>query len=139
MTKQEALKKYKKKRNAYRISSYLLMVLTLLFYIIYAIVTKGQPTDPSIQANQILAEQLITKLIAISILGGCLFIACVFISNKLRTTVWMANAILGTLLLGKWALIITFGLWLLDEYFLKAKAEKYKGRVETVKVMVEVE
>lgn len=51
----------------------------------------------------------------------------------------MANTILGTLFLGKWALVITFVLWLIDEYFLKSKAEKYKGRVETVKVMLDVE
>lgn len=139
MTKQEAVKTYKKKRNAYRIASYLLMFLTLLFYIIYAAVTKTPSSDPAIQANQILAEQLIKKLIAIGIIGAGLFIACVFISNKLRTTVWMVNTIIGTLLLGKWALIITFALWLVDEYFLKYKAEKYKSRVETVKVMLDVE
>lgn len=138
MTKREAYKKYKKKRNAYRISSYALMLLTLIFFIIYAAVTRETSNDSSLQVNQILTEHFIGILTGLGILAISLICVCIFISNKFRTTVWMANAILGTFLLGKWALIITFGLWLLDEYILKAKAEKYKGRLETVKVMLEV-
>lgn len=58
-----------------------------------------------------------------------LFVA-LFISNKLRTTVWMISVILCTLVYGKVAMIIIFSLWLVEEYIFFNLAAKYKRKWE---------
>ena len=126
-------KQYKKKRNGYHIASILLMSLTLLFYIIYGyVVMFAGPAESSI------IKDIIWMLIPYGITAFGLLIICIFISNKLRTTVWMASVIIGTLLFGRYCLLITFALWIVDEYFLFAKYNKYKLRKEMAEVRDEV-
>lgn len=126
-------KEYKSKRNKYWIASVLLMACTLLFYIIYGYVTCfNAPKGDSV------VREIIWKLIPYGLTAIGLLMACIFISNKLRTTVWMASVIIGTMLFGRWALIITFILWAFDEYFLFYKYNKYKLRKEMAEVRDEV-
>ena len=118
-------KQYKSKRNKYHIASMLLMSLTLLFYIIYGYAKCFTgPKESSIIAD------IMWQLVPYGITAIGLLLICIFISNKLRTTVWMASVIIGTLIFGRICLIITFALWIFDEYFLFAKYNKYKLRTE---------
>lgn len=127
-------KQYKKKRNKFHIASLLLMTLTLLFYIIYGyVVMFSGPKESSV------IKDIVWMLIPYGITAIILLAICIFISNKLRTTVWMASVIIGTLLFGRYCLLITFGLWIIDEYILFAKYNKYKLRTEMAIVRDEKE
>ena len=106
-------KEYRKRKRVYFVTSIMLMTYVLLFYIIYGYVTTltGAKDDG-------IVKQIMIKLIPYGVTAIALLLACILISNKLRTTVWMANAILGTIIFGRYGLIITFFFWLIDEYFL---------------------
>ena len=118
-------KQYKSKRNKYHIASILLMSLTLLFYIVYGYIKCfSGPQESSF------ISEFIQLIIPYSIVAFALMIICIFISNKLRTTVWMGSVIIGTLIFGRYAMAVTFVLWIVDEYFLFGKYNKYKLRTE---------
>ena len=119
------VKEYKTKRNKFHIASMLLMTLTLLFYIIYGYVKCFTgPKDSSIIA------EIMWKLVPYGLTAIGLLLICIFISNKLRTTVWMTSVIIGTIIFGRYAMVITFVLWIIDEYILFARYNKYKLRTE---------
>lgn len=124
---------YRKRKNKYIIASMVLMAGTLLFYIVYGYVKglTGAKDDS-------LIKELMLKLIPYGLTAVGLLIACIFISNKLRTTVWMASTIIGTLIFGRYALIATFVLWAFDEYVLFRLYNKYKLRQEMAIVRDEV-
>ena len=119
------VKEYKTKRNKFHIASMLLMTLTLLFYIVYGYVKCFTgPKDSSIIA------EIMWKLVPYGLTAIGLLLICIFISNKLRTTVWMTSVIIGTIIFGRYAMVITFVLWIIDEYILFARYNKYKLRTE---------
>lgn len=53
-------------------------------------------------------------------------IATIFISNKLRTTVYMLCVIVSTIIYGEAALYTLFAIWFVDEYVFKALSSHYK-------------
>lgn len=126
-------KDYKKKKRIFFAASMMIMTYVLLFYIIYGYVTTltGAKDDG-------IVKQIMMRLIPYGVTAVALLLCCILISNKLRTTVWMANAILGTILFSRYGLLATFVFWIIDEYVLFRLYNKYKLRAEMAAVRDEV-
>lgn len=53
----------------------------------------------------------------------------IFISNKLRTTIYMLSVIISTLIYKESAMYIIFGIWFIDEYIFRALSKHYKEKL----------
>lgn len=72
-------------------------------------------------------------LIGIGITILIALIISIFISNKLRTTLYMLSVIVAALIYGNVAMIIEFAIWSIDEYVFKSLAAYYKNAYITNK------
>ena len=126
MTSQE----YKAKKTKYFWISFLVMLFTLGFYVAVGFTKGDHATDDSDKD----IKEVITKVISLSLTAVLLLLAMVVISNKLRTTVWMVTCVIGTLVMGRYALIATFFIWAIDEYWFYRLYNKYKLDQEIAKV-----
>lgn len=87
---------------------------------------KDETSDPAI--GIILSDSLKGTIVGLGITIIIAILLAFFISNKLRTTVYMVAVMICTILYGEVAMFIIFAIWFLDEYIFKALAVKYKNQ-----------
>lgn len=64
-------------------------------------------------------------LVSLGIVVVVALFLCLFISNKLRTTLYMLSVMIATFVFGKVGMIVLFSIWFLDEYVFHTLAKFY--------------
>lgn len=117
----------KKKFITYKLISIAIWMSVAIFTLVTGLVKASGASLPGSEYIE-LTDSFKSTVVGFGItMVICLFVA-LFISNKLRTSVWMISVILCTLVYGKAAMIIIFSLWFVDEYVFSNLANKYKEK-----------
>lgn len=110
--------KYKKLFNF--LQFFCMFIVTVVYIVAAASGNTAPTTDLQSQIGVIAYSMAITIIVLVCLL--CL------VGHKVRTTIWMANVILGAYLFGTNGMYLTFGIWLFDEYVLYNLYTHYKTK-----------
>lgn len=125
--------KLKKLKGVFFWTSTLLYLGLCAFYILFCLL-GGQSSEAQVIAEASKSQQLVESIK--TIFGSLLItyiigiILTIFLKDKVRNTVWMANVILSVVVFGSTGMFITLGLWALDEFIFYALYKHYKQRYE---------
>lgn len=129
-TKKNRTKVCKNRKILFSLLSAIIWVGVAVFSIVIAFSKfKGSGGESALKNYVEIKDSLIGLGITL-IIGLCLSI---FMSNKLRTTIYMVSVIIASLAYGSVAMYIEFGLWFIDEYIFKSLADYYKAAYRTNK------
>jgi len=110
---------YKRKKNVCFFLSLLSWMGTLGFLIITALCRSSGETNG-------FTKSLLDLFIPLTITYIMALVLLIFIREKMRNTVWVADIVLSTLYYGKIAMWITIGLYAVDEFILIPLWKNYK-------------
>lgn len=119
----------KKKYLTYKVISIALWMSVAIFTLVTGLVKASGADLPGSEYVE-LTDSFKSTIVGFGITMVIALFIALFISNKLRTTVWMLSVIICTLVYGKVAMIIIFLSWFADEYIFFALAKKYKNKWE---------
>lgn len=125
-------KQLKKKAIIYQVISIAIWVSVAIFAIISSFL-KAKGLLTKVATGVELKGEVKSALVGLGITMLIAVVVAMFISNKLRTTIYMLSVIASTICYGQVAMYIIFALWLVDEYVLVYLAKKYKTRYDTNK------
>ena len=116
MPKSEVTKKYQKKYwTTFAISS-ILWLGTCLFLILYGFIVAWKG-DASSESNAVVdAIRATYSALLISIIAAIAIF--IFIKEKIRNTIWMANLVISVVLFGSTGMWVVLSLWALDEFLI---------------------
>lgn len=110
---------YKRKKNVCFFLSLLSWMGTLGFLIITALCRSSGETNG-------FTKSLLDLFIPLTITYIMALVLLIFIREKMRNTVWVADIVLSTLYYGKIAMWITIGLYAVDEFIFIPLWKNYK-------------
>lgn len=125
MATSERTKLCKKRYIIFSTISFILWIGAAIFCVCSAF-TKAFGTATDEAGMPILSDQFKALLLSIGTTLIIALILTIFMSNKIRTTIWMGAVILGTICYGQVAMYIMFSLWFIDEYVFHLLAKHYK-------------
>lgn len=127
----------KKLRNTFGIISYLIWLGCAIFAIVsvFCFISKSGNKELAEEAGKIIDEkgaELFSEdfkklLVGIAVTGVILIIISIFMSNKMRLTVWLMSMIVSTLVYGRVGMFVIAGIWLIDEYLFYGLFHYYKN------------
>lgn len=127
MPKSEVTKKYQKKYwTTFAISS-ILWLGTCLFLILYGFIVAWKG-DGSSESNAVVdAIRATYSALLISIIAGIAIF--IFIKEKIRNTIWMANLVISVVLFGSTGMWVVLSLWALDEFLIVPLKNHYREKI----------
>ena len=127
MPKSEVTKKYQKKYwTTFAISS-ILWLGTCLFLILYGFIVAWKG-DGSSESNAVVdAIRATYSALLISIIAAIAIF--IFIKEKIRNTIWMANLVISVVLFGSTGMWVVLSLWALDEFLIVPLKNHYREKI----------
>ena len=124
--KSEMTKSYQKKYWITFVISAATWLGTCLFLILYGFIVAWTG-DGSAESNAVMdaVKATYSALLINLLVGSVIFI---FIKEKLRNTVWMANLVIAVCLFGATGMWIVLGLWAADEFITLPLNKHYREK-----------
>lgn len=124
----ERTKLCKKRAIVFSIISTILWIGAAIFSITSVFMKIGGVLTPSGTGTEILSEGFKNTLISMGVTFVIALILTIFMSNKMRMTIWMGSVIISTICFGQVAMYTLFGIWFVDEYVFHALAKYYRNK-----------
>lgn len=122
----EITKEYKKKRNIFLTISILLYLGTCGFLIIYGVVNGFNMTSD--KETYSLGQQLLSIFMPLLVSFGILIVITIFVKEKVKNTVWMANMLLSIYLFGINGGWVVVSIYAVDEFIIEKLYQHYKAK-----------
>lgn len=118
----------RKRYIIFSVISFILWIGAAIFAVVSGF-AKGFGGGVDASGTPIFTEEFKSLVVGIGTTLLICLILTIFISNKMRTTLWMGAVILSTICYGEVAMYTIFGIWFIDEYVIAALARHYKAKL----------
>lgn len=122
----------KRKMIFYKALSIAIWIGIAIFSIV-SIFVKIKKGGPGSTENNYVAIEFKSGLIGLGITISVALIIALFMSNKMRTMVYMISIMIAAIVYGNAAMIIEACIWAVDEYIIKELGDSYKLKYMTNK------
>lgn len=119
-------KKLKKLRNAFFIIDLVTYIGLTIIMVIAAIskVSGGKETSTQVFSQEVI--RVVTSMTTTAIIG---ILLTIFIKDKARTTLFIINTIIGSIIWGATGMYVVLAIWFVEEYLFHALYKHYQNKV----------
>lgn len=126
MAVSEYTKKLKKLRNAFFIIDLVTYIGLTIIMVIAAIskVSGGNKASTQVFSQEVI--RVVTSMTTTAIIG---ILLTIFIKDKARTTLFIINTIIGSIIWGATGMYVVLAIWFVEEYLFHALYKHYQNKV----------
>lgn len=126
MAVSEYTKKLKKLRNAFFIIDLVTYIGLTIIMVIAAIskVSGGNKASTQVFSQDVI--RVVTSMTTTAIIG---ILLTIFIKDKARTTLFIINTIIGSIIWGATGMYVVLAIWFVEEYLFHALYKHYQNKV----------